>query len=477
MDALEVVAQLGRYVDAASATMFIGAGLSMAGGYPGWADLVEPMRRELGVARLPDLPQLAQYFADMVPGGRDHLVGRVREALEAIGNPPPTPSHLLISQLPITEIWTTNYDSLIEQDMPDAQVFTEDTQLASIAEPGRRRVYKMHGSLVPPSDIVITRNDYEQYPWTHPRFWALLQAQFLTRSFLFIGFSFTDPNMEVVFRLVRLHATDVHREHFAVLKRPDGTGRPDEDDQAQRLFDLRVGDLDRVGVQVVVVDDHSDAEALLRRLVARCRPSQAMVSGSAPAGVSRTDPGPSYPTAPLPTELTEMATAIGARLADTAVRLVAAGEAGALVGYEMLRQLEHRGLYRPDRFTLVRRVRDAALEAPNLRLGELTFTGEDPTDLRSSALSQVRALLVLGGADGTLSEVERAEAEGLGIVPVGRTGGTAEAVWRRMRSDLDAYLLGGRPIDARDFELLMSPDLNGAAGAAVRLLCQALFLA
>jgi len=477
MDPLEVVSRFGRHVDAASASVFIGAGLSVGAGYPGWARLVEPLRLDLDIPLIPDLPQLAQYYADTAPGGRENLEGRVRVALEAVGNPLPTPSHVLLGQLPVTEFWTTNYDSLIERAVTDAHVFVEDADLADPVEPGLRRVYKMHGSLDPPSPIVVTRDDYENYPWTHPRFWALLQAQFLTRSFLFLGFSFTDPNMEIVFRLVRIHAADAKREHYAVLKRPESTGATDNDAKAQRLFELRVQDLNRVGVQVLVIEAHEEVESLLQRLVARCRPSQAMVCGSAPGGAPRGAAGRSYPTAPVPKEIAEMATAIGVRLAETEVRLVAAGEPGAIVGYELLRQLRHRDLYRDDRFTLVRRVRNEPVDSPNLRLGNIIFTGEEPNDLRSSALRQVRALLVLGGADGTETEVEQAETVGLGVVPVGVTGGTAEVVWRRMRADLGSRVLGGRPIHEGDFDLLMKPDLNAAASAAVRLLCQAVFLA
>ncbi len=473
-----MVSRFGEHVDAGSANVFVGAGLSRAAGYPGWAELVQPMRLELGIAGLEDLPQLAQYFADTAPGGRDHLDARVREALTAVGVAAPTPMHRLLGQLPVEEFWTTNYDALMELAVGDVHVFVEDSDLAAGAEPGKRRVYKMHGSLDPPSRmLVLTRDDYEEYPRTHPRFWTLLQAQFLTRSFLFVGFSFTDPNMEVVFRLVRLHASDAQREHFAVLKRPDPTGQPGEDAQVSRLFELRVKDLNRVGVQVLVIESHDEVESLLQRLVARCRPSQAMVSGSAPGGIPRDAAGLSYPTGSLPRAIEEMAVAIGARLAETEIRLVAAGHAGAIAGYEMLRQLKHRDRYDPKRFTLVRRLRDEALDPPNLRLGEIIFTGEVPNDLRSSALQQVRALLVLGGADGAMTEVEQAQAVGLGVVPVGVTGGTAEEVWRRMRSDLSTYVLGGRPIDERDFDLLMSTDVNAAPAAAVRLLAQAVFLA
>lgn len=467
MDGVELVARFGRHVDASSATVFVGAGLSQPM-YPGWSTLVAPLTDELGIEPLQDLPQAAQYFVDTVPGGRERLDAHVRTVLGAVGEPPLTPRHVLLAQLPIVELWTTNYDSMIERSLGDPQVFVADQQLAGAIEPDKPRVYKMHGSLEPPGSLVLTRDDYERYPTSHPRFWALLQAQFLTKSFLFLGLSFTDPNLEVVFRLVRLHARESPREHFAVLKRP-GTGD-------QRLFDLRVQDLGRVGVHVLVIEDYAEIEVLLSRLVARTRPSQVMAVGSAPAAAPRVAAGTRYPTEPLPESLLETARAIGVRLAETEVRVVAASEAGAEVGYAMVRQLVHRGAYDSARFTLVRRVQDEALNPPNLRLGEIVFTGQGLTDLRSTVLRQVRCLLVLGGDKGAADEVARAEEGGLGVVPVGRTGGTAAATWTRMADDLDRRRLGGRPIDPRDFGLLLSPDVDAAAGAAVRLTRQGLFL-
>ena len=122
--------------------------------------------------------------------------------------------------------------------------------------------------------------------------------------------------------------------------------------------------------------------------------------------------------------------------------VVGAGEVGALAGYQLMRKLMMNGTYAPERFTLVRRQRDEPLDSPNLRLGQVIFTGDDPTDLRSAALLEVRALLVLAGAAGTSSEITKAIEAGLGVVPVGYTGGTARAHWEFMRKDLDAHPLG-----------------------------------
>ena len=209
LNANEFIARFGRYVDLRAATVLIGAGLSQEVGYPSWTDLLDPLRLELGIGQIADLPQLAQYYVDA--NGRARLDQYVRDSLAAVGDPDPTTSHKFLAQLPIDESWTTNYDSLVERAIEDAFVFIHDGQLATAeVEPERRRVNKMHGSIDPPSQIVLTRDDYDRYPDTHPRFWQLLQAQFLTKTFLFLGFGFTDPNLDVVFKLVRLHTADVH---------------------------------------------------------------------------------------------------------------------------------------------------------------------------------------------------------------------------------------------------------------------------
>ena len=472
----EFIVSFGHYVDARAATLLIGAGLSQPSGYPTWPELLEIPLAELGIDPIEDLPQLAQYYVDTF--GRARLEQHVAETFAAIADAEPTPAHRLLTQLPIDEYWTTNWDPLVERSFGDAHVFADDSQFAadSVA-PGTRRINKMHGSIDPPGPIVITRDDYDRYPETHPRFWQLLRAQFLTRTFLFLGFGFTDPNLDLVFRLVRLYTADIQREHFAILKRPEDAGDPVARARDLKLFDLKAGELQRVGVKVVLVDTYGEITEILGRLVARCRPPQLMISGSAPPGADRTSAAGSYPTAPLPDDVAHIAAAIGGRLASTTVAVVGAGEVGALAGYQLMRTLALNGTYAPDRVTLVRRQRDRSLDAPNLRLGQLVFTGEDPTDLRSVALSDVRALLVLAGADGAQAEITSAIQFGLGIVPVGCTGGTARAHWELMRQDLNAHPLGGRPLDPDLFERLVSTDPDEAADAAVQLVIQALYLA
>jgi hypothetical protein len=107
VEPIEFVSQFGRYVDAHSATVFVGAGLSQSVGYPGWEALLDPLRVELEIEPMEDLPQLAQYIVDGIDNGRERLRSRVLEAFDAVNNPVPSLALRLISQLPVDEYWTS----------------------------------------------------------------------------------------------------------------------------------------------------------------------------------------------------------------------------------------------------------------------------------------------------------------------------------------------------------------------------------
>jgi hypothetical protein len=109
-------------------------------------------------------------------------------------------------------------------------------------------------------------------------------------------------------------------------------------------------------------------------------------------------------------------------------------------------------------------------------MGTIIFTDGDPTNLRTTAFDQVRALLVLAGQEGTAWEIAQARELGYGIVPIAATGGAAQQAWRTISDDWTSYRLGGRSVDKRDFDLLNSDDAYASAAAAVRLLQQALFM-
>ena len=110
-----------------------------------------------------------------------------------------------------------------------------------------------------------------------PRTWAQLRASYLTRTMLFMGFSFADPNVAVLLRLARLTGTAAGDRHLAVLRRPSGSGEV-------RVHELLVGDLEASGVAVCEIEDFADLVPLLQALVRRTQAQRCFVAGSEQQG-------------------------------------------------------------------------------------------------------------------------------------------------------------------------------------------------
>src|SRR5580692_6767826 len=92
------------------ATLFIGAGISMGAGYPGWGQLLHEIGEELGIRStdVHDLAALAQWSI------RKSNKTRILQVIkDHIGVDRPIPEVLnIVARLPVRNIWTTNYDRL-----------------------------------------------------------------------------------------------------------------------------------------------------------------------------------------------------------------------------------------------------------------------------------------------------------------------------------------------------------------------------
>ena len=113
MEPSELIAEFGRCVERHAATVLVGAGLSREAGFPDWSGLLEPVREHLELNDAVDLTLLAQYCVNI--HGEGALQDLCRSELARIGEPPPCRVHELLAALPLPEIWTTNFDILIER--------------------------------------------------------------------------------------------------------------------------------------------------------------------------------------------------------------------------------------------------------------------------------------------------------------------------------------------------------------------------
>ena len=94
------------------AALFVGAGLSVAAGYPTWSELLEKVASELGLdlEKEHDLARVAQYYLNR-KGKRTPIAELVKKSFPSNREIPRT--HRSLARLPIRNLWTTNFDTLI----------------------------------------------------------------------------------------------------------------------------------------------------------------------------------------------------------------------------------------------------------------------------------------------------------------------------------------------------------------------------
>lgn len=209
--------QLAELASSGHMALFLGAGVSIGSGLPGWFSLLhniedlftqsgKPQERKLGNAAKWDPLLMATWLHGMCTsridrnGVKETLKKRICNFITDNGKYPGLLLSLLVS-LPCNSVVTQNYDRLIERAF---ECWNVGDQLSSKAlsvipySPQRDAhhwLLKMHGCVSMPEEIVITGDDYKHFD--NSRYKALkglVQASLLTKHLLFVGFSLTDPN-------------------------------------------------------------------------------------------------------------------------------------------------------------------------------------------------------------------------------------------------------------------------------------------
>ena len=168
--------------------------------------------------------------------------------------------------------WTTNYDRLIEEGLREANrnadVKIDSKQLSNTKRDRDAVVYKMHGDVEHAANAVLTKDDYAQYERNYPFFRSVLQGDLITKTFVFIGFSFEDPNLDSLLGQIRLLLDENIRNHYCFMKRVSKADSTNDENfgYLKARQDLREEDLKRYGIQTIYVDDYSEITDILKEL-------------------------------------------------------------------------------------------------------------------------------------------------------------------------------------------------------------------
>ena len=194
------------------ASVMVGSGFSRnseqiirnASKMPTWEDLVNHFYEALyplvstSSHRMGDRPstdnvRVAQEYEAAF--GRSALHDALRQLVPDTEHVPSL-MHRRLLKLPWRDVYTTNWDTLLEraQDQVTEQHYSTVTSVDEIPMAGRPRIVKLHGSLPAQFPLIVTEEDYRTYPAKFAPFVNTVQQSMMETVFLLIGFSGDDPN-------------------------------------------------------------------------------------------------------------------------------------------------------------------------------------------------------------------------------------------------------------------------------------------
>lgn len=285
----EIASFIDRYVKEIkgnNAVVFLGAGFSKKSGFVNWKELLKDVAKDLDldIEKETDLVSLAQYHCNK--NGNRAIINDIIFQ-EFSKEREPSENHKILARLPIYTYWTTNYDSLIEDSLKEIQkkvdVKFNNKQLSNTIPYRDAIVYKMHGDKSNPDDTVILKDDYESYYRKYSPFITTLNGDLISKTFLFMGFSFTDPNLDYILSRVRVEYAENPRQHYAIIKRVIDTEYENKVDyeyesRKQQLF---IEDLKRYRIKALLIDQYSEITDILFAIEKRINHDNIFISGSA----------------------------------------------------------------------------------------------------------------------------------------------------------------------------------------------------
>lgn len=436
-----------------NAALFIGAGLSVPAGFVNWSNLLKDVAEELGLEineEKHDLISLIQFYMN-----KKRNRNAVNQLLvDKYGNRavPVSTNHKILARLPIKYYWTTNYDNLIERALDEAgktpDVKKSVKNLSTVTRKRDAIIYKMHGDIETPHEAVLTKDDYELYSKKNELFSIALRGDLVSKTFLFLGFSFEDPNLNYILSRMRLLLEDNVKEHYCIFRKVKIHDYENNASftRAEVKQELRVEDLKRYGIETLLVDEYTDITDILSEIDNKYRLSNIFISGSAEVyGDWNEDRALSF--------VRQLAN----NIVSNDYKIISGFGKG--IGFEVVngvldyvyntkfRHLDQSVSLRPFPY----RIAD-----PKERKAKWTKYREDMLSVTGISLfmfgnKSVDGKIIL--ADGMREEFEISKRNGIKLIPIGNTGFMANELWNEVFAEFED-LFPNKAALKNDFELL-----------------------
>lgn len=239
---------------------FVGAGFSSGLGLPTWESMLSQLCERIeGSMSFEDLQaatggdnlQIAEYLFLKSDKRIGPLRRQIERSLVTVGDPILSGPHVELVNLGAAQIYTTNYDDIIEStfralDVPvNTVVLPRDVALADTT---KTQVVKYHGDLEHEHTLVLTESAYYKRLEFESPMDLKFRSDLLGKSVLFMGYSFRDLNIRVIwFKLM-----EMMRDVPASDRTPSYIVRMEPNPALEELYSA-------VGLNTVVLDPRGRA--------------------------------------------------------------------------------------------------------------------------------------------------------------------------------------------------------------------------
>ncbi len=202
--------------------VFVGSGLSQRFNLPSWNKLVEDVIKEiddekynvfLPVLKIGSMPPI-DVLEILKP--EHNLIKRYIKNNFFIQNGDYT-LHRKIIEL-TGQVITTNYDNAFEKASDykiTPAVYTSTFNISEINKDNASYIFKLHGSYSEPDSCIIFKDNYNDLYSKETAAREKLKAIFAEKTILFLGFSFNDPDINLIFSNLDL-AFGNNNKHFVL---------------------------------------------------------------------------------------------------------------------------------------------------------------------------------------------------------------------------------------------------------------------
>ena len=196
---------------------FVGAGFSAGLGLPQWEALLRRLSEEVdSTVSFDEILQMTNgdylQVAEYLYIKSDKRIGPLRHVIEgllgAIQDPVKSAAHVELVNLGAPQVYTTNYDDLIERTYRGLGIPVSVVALpkdVANSDYDRTQVVKYHGDLRHENTLVLTESAYYRRLDLESPMDLKFRSDILGRSVLFMGYSFRDVNIRLIwFKLMQM---------------------------------------------------------------------------------------------------------------------------------------------------------------------------------------------------------------------------------------------------------------------------------